>query len=648
MSETLFKQNLTFLARHKQSCDVICKVSANYDSGKYKIEQSKSKAPTLIYKESGNKSVAYHSRYNPEREACKQADTAYDDQSHAIILGFGLGYLAEEILKRLPIGIATPRLFIVEPDPSIFISAMKCRDLSHLLNDSRVVLSVGASADNVGEHWNQILDWTSLEKLAIIDHPPSISRFKDYFERVVEKIRYLCNRSKGNLVTIMHAGTEFHTNYFSNLADSFFMPGVKRLFGKFDNVPAIIVAAGPSLDKNMHVLKKIKGKFPILAVDTAFRQLVSNGIKPDIVCAADPSYENSLDFVGVEDETDVVLAIEAMTHPDILESFHGPQMLMTFGGGLQGLIKDYREPVGQLVCWGSIATTVFDFSKKLGCNPLVFIGLDLSFQDGKLHARGSYSDDMMFEKTHRFTSIEHETEEYINTRGVYKIIKPDGTTNFTDHNMKLYKDWFEDQFRQTTQRVINATEGGIVDRFVEIMSLEEVYSEFENHSTNVSEIISKALEDKVVTNSGGLLNKLNFISKQLRQNDSEVRKILSNTKKIIATSSDKYPDDISGPQKEDFYEILNFHDGLCNRKETFAWFSIQKARFVTKHTMEVNGLKLNQQATVGDWLKQMMEFFVALTDFHEFQIPILDKTIEQLKNKINRQTKSEFLGEVVT
>ena len=648
MTATLLNNNLSALKHHKMAYDIVNKLLKRHDASKYVIEQSKSNDPFLIFKENTDKSIAYHSRYNPKREAVKQAESTYENQTHAIILGFGLGYLAEEIRQRLPTGTNLPRLFIIEPDPYIFIAALNCRNLTDFLNDSRVNLSVGIGADEVGEQWNSLLDWTSLENLAIVDHPPSMSRFKQYFERVIEKIRYLCNRSKGNLVTIMHAGTEFQTNYFSNLADSFFMPGVNRLFNKFQNVPAIIVAAGPSLDKNVQVLKKIKGKFPIIAVDTALRQLISHNIKPDIVCAADPSYENSLDFVGVENETDVILAIEAMTHPDIISSFQGPKMLMTFGGGLQGLIKDFREPVGQLVCWGSIATTVFDFAKKLGCNPLVFVGLDLSFQDGKLHARGSYSDDLMFDKLHRFTSIENETEEYINTHGAYKIIREDGTTVFTDHNMKLYKDWFEDQFRQTSQRVINATEGGVVEKYVEIMNLEQVYNTFESQSTDVAKILKQALKGNVVANLKGLIDKLNFTINELRQSDSMVRRVLANTKKLLSVASKKHPDNLSGPQKELFFEILKFHDSLCNRKETFAWFSIQKAKFMTKHTMIVNSLKLNKQALSGDWMNEMKDFFDALLEFHEFQIPILDKTIYEMKNKINRQNKSKSLQEVGT
>ena len=633
------------MKRHPNAFNLIMQIKKIWKPEKYIVEPSKKKDPTLSVIGDDGRPIAYHSRYNPKQEAKKQADSFFEGQTHILSLGFGLGYLTEEVNSRIDKVVGGPQVFVVEPDPCIFYSALLSRDLTRLLNDPKLVLLVGMTPDQIGDYWNSKLDWTALEKLAIIDHPPSMKRFRALFERVVEKVRYLCNRSKGNLVTLMHAGFEFHTNNFFNLAQSFTMPGISRLFGKFKGCPAIIVAAGPSLDKNMHHLKEIKGKFPILAVDTALRQLVANGIKPDIVCAADPSYENSLDFVGVENETDVILAVEPMTHPDILECFNGPKMNMTFGGGLFHSIKNYREPIGKLACWGSIATTVFDFAKQLGCDPLVFVGLDLSFADGRLHAKGSYSDDIFFEQVNQYTSIEQETVDYINTRGAYKLVKNDGSYLFTDQNMKLYRDWFEDQFRQTSQKVINATEGGVVDKYCDIISLKEVITIYENKATDVQAILEKAISEPVRFDLDGLVKKFQGIRKTLRNQESEVNKLTGTAKKLINSYKDRSPDDLTGPSKADFFDLLKTHDLICDNKELFPWFSIHQAKFMTRHTMEVNNLKANKNSTVGDWLAEMGNFFSALNRFHEYQIPLLEEAIFSL-NKIGKQTTNNLSGEV--
>lgn len=638
MTCEIFNKNLIALKHHPAAFNRVMQVAKTGLSGAYVIETAKSGEPTLNYTETNQRTIAYHSRYDPVKEAEKQVQASYEGQTHILLLGGGFGYQARQVLQRIPIRVSGPQLFLVEPDSSVFFAALNAVDLTDLLTDNRVALCVGMTPDNVGDFWSANLDWTVLDKLAIVDHPPSMARFKPYFERVVEKIRYLCNRSKGNLVTLMHAGLEFHSNYFANIEASFTLPGVERLFGRFTGAPAIIVAAGPSLDRNMHLLSKVKGRFPIVAVDTALRQLVANGIKPDIVCAADPSYENSLDFVGVENETDVILAVEAMTHPDILQSFTGPKMLMTFGGGLHPILKDLREPVGTLVCWGSVATTVFDLVRNMGSDPIVFIGLDLSFQDGKLHARGSYSDDLLFEKLHQYTSLEHEAAEYINNRGAYKFVMPGGNILYTDQNMKLYKDWFEDQFRQTSAKVINATEGGIVDRFAELKPLAKVIEEFADKSVPVAEILAEALIRPVKADVPALIARLSKFRKTIRQNESLTRKAVAVCRRLLGNFAEIDPAHLSGPASAEFFDVLQLHDSICSDKDIFAWFSIHQTRFMTRHTMEINSLRADGHATVKQWLGQISEFFAALEKFNEFQIPLIDQAVSSL----NKADKSKL------
>lgn len=641
----IFNRNLTALKQHPAAFHLVNGCAPRFSPEKYCIETAKNGQPTLVLHADNTRPLAFHSRYNPVAEANKQVAAGYQGQSHILLLGFGLGYMAEDILQQIKVNVGGPQLFVVEPDPAVFIAAMHARDLGKLFADSRVALCVGMNPDEIGDFWNAGLDWSVLERLAIIDHPPTKARFNAYFERVVEKIRYLCNRSKGNLVTLMHAGFEFHSNYFANLVAGFALPGVERLFGRFKNVPAIIVAAGPSLDRNMHQLHAVKGKFPIVAVDTALRQLVANGIRPDIVCAADPSYENSLDFVGVENETDVVLAVEPMTHPDIFASFKGPKMLMTFGGGLHPVFKDMREPVGTLVCWGSIATTVFDLVRKMEADPIVFVGLDLSFQDGRLHARGSYSDDILFEKIHSFTSIEHESADYINTRGRYKLCRSDGKIVYTDENMKLYRDWFEDQFRQTAAKVINATEGGVVDKYVEIMPLATVIEKYSACAAPVREIFDEALHRPVKADYKALRERLMHYRKLIRRNESAARRSVAVCRRLLSAYAATEPARLTGKASAEYYDIMKLHDDICSDKDIFAWFSIHQTKFITRHTMELNNLKASQQATVSDWLKEVTEFFAALENFHEYQIPLLEEAIASLGRQTNQNSdKMETLA----
>ena len=628
MDKQIFEKNMVALKQHGSAFFVINSMAKqNVDLSSYCVETAKTNEPFITYSESENKILAYHSKYDPVKEAEKQVKAVYSGQNHVMLMGFGLGYAAQNLAENTDI----TRIDIVEPDKNIFYIALKTRDLSKLLNDKRVSLFVAMTPDEIGDVWATLIDWTTIGEFCVVDHPPTLVRFREYVERLLEKIRYLCNKSKGNLITLMYSGFEYHSHNFENLGKAFELPGVQRLFGKFVGVPAVLVAAGPSLDKNMDLLHKIKGKFPIVAVDTALRQLVTNGIKPDIVCAADSSYENSLDFVGVEDEKDVILAVEPMTHPDIFNVFNGQKMLMTFGGGLFPVYSEFREPVGTLVCWGSIATTVFDLVRKIGADPIIFLGLDLSFADGRLHARGSYSDDMLYERVNQYSSIEHETAEYINSRGKIVYNLSDGTKVYTDKSMNIYKDWFEDQFRQTDAEIINATEGGIVHKYVKRMTFSETIEKYIEKAVNVSEILTQAFNAPVKAEKEKLIRALEVIKSSILKYQSKTRRNLSIIARILKTHENTLYRDVAGKAKAECDDIMALHDTICRDAILYSWMSTHQAKFITKHSMEVARLKTEKNVTVGHWLKTVLEFFVAFDRFIEYQTPLINRAVSSMQ-----------------
>jgi hypothetical protein len=633
MNRSVFNANLTALRKHPHLVKVVERMAGSPLPDGYHLETSRSGHPTLSVVLPNGKVIAFHSRFDPKTEAARQVDAALQGQSHVLLFGLGLGYTLEEILSRLPRPGLDHQVMIVEPDPLVFHAALLSRDCRALLQDSRVDWWVGQTPDQVGDNWTATLDWTALENLAVVEHAPTITRFAGYFEDLKEKIRYLCQRSKGNLVTMMHTGVDFHANNFANLHALATYPGVGRLFNRFAQVPAIVVAAGPSLERNIHLLAEIRDRFLIIATDTSLRQLVAHGIRPHLVCAADPSYENSLDFVGVENETGVILAIEPMTHPDILHSFTGPKMVMTFGSGLASLVEPHREPLGKLLSWGSIATTAFDMARQFGCDPIVFIGLDLSFQDGRLYARGSYSDDLFYDRVHPLTSLEHETIDYIAERGVFRIPVDSGEVLFTDRNMNLYRGWFEDQFQKTRQTVINATEGGVVSRFVKCQPLEQVIREYGSHGKHIGEILQEALAVPATSDLEKIHGQFADLLKELRGHQDLVQEGLACCRKLAQTDGAIPCADLTGLPRIQCNDAQRIHDRVLDNPTITGWFTNHSARFLTRHTMEIRKLKAQTNVTVGEWVEELRRFFEAMDRFQEFQIPVLAEGLATLPGK---------------
>src|SRR5437764_344282 len=100
------------------------------------------------------------------------------------------------------------------------------------------------------------------------------------------------DRTTFGVVANANARKRFAGRYLLNTLTN--LPVIAReanagaLFDGFSDVPAIIVSAGPSLDRNIPKLRKFHDRGLMIAVDTALRPLLGAGIYPQLVVSVDP------------------------------------------------------------------------------------------------------------------------------------------------------------------------------------------------------------------------------------------------------------------------------------------------------------------------------------------------------------------------
>ncbi len=99
-------------------------------------------------------------------------------------------------------------------------------------------------------------------------------------------------------------------------------PGVVALTQKFKEIPAIIVGAGPSLDKNINLMGRAQGHSIILASDASLKPLLLQGILPSMVISLDPQEEIAKFFQGVS-HRGMTLIAPSIIHPRVLDLWEG-------------------------------------------------------------------------------------------------------------------------------------------------------------------------------------------------------------------------------------------------------------------------------------------------------------------------------------
>lgn len=165
-----------------------------------------------------------------------------------------------------------------------------------------------------------------------------------------------------------------------------------RLDGLFAGRPAILVAPGPSLDRNIDQLHALQGRAVLIAPLQTLRRLHKAGVQPDLVLVLDATdlTEPPYDFIGDLAPHELPTLVAAVhTHPNVIRRF---ARVFHFGGG--GPVDHWMaeldgRPLVELKA-RSVALSALLLAHRWGCSPIVLVGQDLALAgDGQRYAQGA-------------------------------------------------------------------------------------------------------------------------------------------------------------------------------------------------------------------------------------------------------------------
>lgn len=424
---------------------------------------ARSGEPTLVADGPSGK-LHLHSAYNPRAEAARWADEL-DSQGWevAVIFGFGLGYHLEELLDRNPGG----RIIVVEPLPSVFKYALAVRDLTHLL-ERRLDLVLASDATEAAAELFKLLYSSLHARQALFAWPPYLRLAPGYWESVQHGVGDLVRQALVNLATNRAWSLAWLDNFFANLIESAEDPAVSCLLPHFAGRPAIIVAAGPSLDKNVRLLGEVRGRALVVAAGSAINPLRKHGIRPDLLVSFDPGEANYAHFIGL-DSAGLPLVYSPTIFWRIVAEYKGPRFAMGMDvfPFVEDLFGRLGEPRGSVASGPSVANVAWDLVRQMGCDPVIFVGQDLAFTDARTHADGAVHGRALRPE-------ELEAQGIIFTEGI------DGNQVPTSRVMYAMKVWFEQRIASlgAGRTYIDATEGGARIAGTEVMPLREAIDRY--------------------------------------------------------------------------------------------------------------------------------------------------------------------------
>jgi hypothetical protein len=306
---------------------------------------------------------------------------------------------------------------------------------------------------------------------------------KRYHVRFHEQMRGLLTDfvsvARTNMVTLLkNARITFH-NIAMNLPGYLEHRGVEALQAKAAGYPAIVVAAGPSLARNLAALGPLRERAVIISVQTVLRLLRALGITPHFVTSLDFHEVSTEFFRGVDDVGDCVLVAEPKATWHVLDMFGGGQHVL-WHNYYDVLLQEHAPPRGRLQPGTTVAHLAFYLAQQLGCDPIIFVGQDLAFSEGMFYMPGSPIEQIWQPELNRFQTIEmKQWERIVRNRPILRTTQDiHGRDTYNDDLLFTYREQFESDFAVAPQRIIQASEGGVPLAGATVMSLRNAAQRF--------------------------------------------------------------------------------------------------------------------------------------------------------------------------
>ncbi len=630
-----FERNLEVLKEHRpQLAEML--LSDRTDEGSARVIATESGEASVIFTKANGEEVRIDRARDPVKCArdvidwLKNSRPNKDEKEGLIVLlGFGLGHFSQELLKHFETGHV---MLIYEATPQLFKTAMRIRDLKDVLSSSNVEILVGSDVNDfsfLGRYHRHLINGTWY---VIGDNPSRQLNQKAYdtfYKRLNEEKRLVLS----NVGTVVGLGKNFADAFMQNLPNILRKPGVTSLKDIFKGRPAIVVAAGPSLEKNLHLLKEAKSKAVIIAVDAALPTLVPAGILPDLLVAIDPLPENVAFFRDNPLLKHVPFVCLTQYTPAIVDLYPGPLFLNMAEQNVVDLwLRPFWDDKGTIPCFGgSVAHLGFAAAEYLGCSSIALMGLDLSFTD-KFHAGDA-------------SSLLSDGGPYDLRNGADRAFDIFRESRYTLPSFLSFKTSFENRIKTFTGRVINATEGGLPLEGATNMRLRDFIDEFCGvpEMDACSEIARRA-ETEVAYHLEGLIQEVTRVRDLLQKIRKHARQIL------------RYVNAVRDMRKRGIQEGEEFHRLLDRIEDLTPKVRNPVLNLIVAYHYQLE-LYLKRQITVEiDEMKDKLKRLDAqlergLTYYGELlqALDLFIKRLERLAHNLKREQKiNRILGDVAT
>lgn len=397
--------------------------------------------PQLV-QENGFYNLKYKNKYlhnpkNPLAEA-KEIFSMAENSPVAIhmVYGLGLGYLFQITSAN-----SKGTVILYEPDLAILKTAFALVDFSNDILKENVYIT-----DNIEIAGDYIYRKSNMKNTPLLLSTISYRELDEVkFSELVMEMQKLVGSFGLDLKFTKEKFYQVLCDIINNtpkLVNEIPLAEIRDLYkGK----TAVVVSAGPTLDRNIETIKKYRENIVLIVVGTAMKAISSHGITPDFLCIIE-AFDCSAQIKDLNLEN-----VNFVTEP-----FSNP-MLKTFKFKRVFSHPSSNMPVNRFWCdiaggldnseylsKGSVSYTALNTARILGCSKIAFVGQDLAYVEGQCYSKDSAYKDLECaynEKTQKWEIMAKDFDNFANAltnHGDMKLKREVAHKRLSDLNNSLY------------------------------------------------------------------------------------------------------------------------------------------------------------------------------------------------------------------
>lgn len=551
-------------------------------------------------------------------------ESNYKKYSALFFYGLGNGIFYKSILTNQ----AHKHIVVFESEPEIIFATLSIIDFSKEISDGRFVVLIPTMTTT-----KDLLHICRSKEFFRLSRVYQIHIYNSFYEKnymdtiaatntkIIEIMKTVAISQGNNPVDAIIGIKQTIKNYPQMIAN---IPLSKIRQRDGGTNTAIIVATGPSLNKQLNLLKEISQYATIICVDASYPILKSHGIKPDYVTCLERIESSSKFFATQADDfdKDIIFVANSLVHQTTTENLQNRQRAyvmrpLEFERGFDDL--DF----GYIGYGASTAHLAAELAIASGYKQIVLIGQDLAFgEDGQSHCVGH-----IFSVNH----VDSSNSDIFATRygGVGKIK--------TTKTWNLFRDLFDEIIEEANKfdiEFINSTEGGSRISSAKELPFKQICDELitKGKKKNLVKItpFNKEIQELHLQKAKKHLTKITQYGKHLQEKAQKVFLQLSKQLEAIEQGANSYEqlEKISKKAAKIMQETdtKDFHDSyftIC--QQTIKVFESQFGMLEVKQA----STKAEQNASLLKYSYLQREWLFQIAGLINSQIQAIDECAKQ-------------------